>query len=275
MNLEFINLVGSRDLNHPPFNQPALYIIEPNDVSVKDKDCRRCGVAGSKSTITAVEDGSEIDLAAGSKGSNLKSRCMMYWNSWVGGGKLRAALTIPNAYVKGFSNESNRKSVPRAREQEFHSALERLGVERVRSGRSEWFRGDLKLMKKALRSVGGVYYDFIGDTIPEGEVISRGQNANKDVLVPNRSSPRLKKSEIEALREGKNTPELATAMAALAGLAKPRRKAPYEDEVKFDPPERSSEKVYPPKKLQTREALKAKIMAMKGLPVAYQTVGFA
>ena len=93
MELEFIS-AQSVHLNQPPFNQPALYIIEPNDVSVKDRNCRRCGVAGSKSTITAVEDGAEIDLAVGSKGSNLKSRCMMYFASWIGGGILLSLIHI-------------------------------------------------------------------------------------------------------------------------------------------------------------------------------------
>lgn len=202
-----------------------------------------------------MEDGAEIDLAAGSKGSNLKSRCMMYYASWVGGGKLRASIIIPNAYIRGFSNESNRKSVPRAREQEFHAALERLGVARVRSGRSEWFRGDLDTMKKALRSVGGTYYEFTGDTIPEGVVINRG--GPNDVMVPNRRSPRLNKKEVEALRSGKNTPALATAMTKM--VAKPRRAAPYQDVPAPPPPTPEA----PKQKLQTREQLKAKIMALR------------
>ena len=47
MNLEFISAQSIHLANQPPFNRPALYIIEPNSVGEKYKNCRRCGVAGS------------------------------------------------------------------------------------------------------------------------------------------------------------------------------------------------------------------------------------
>ena len=284
MNLEFIAAQSIHLANHPPFNRPALYIIEPNETSLKNKNCRRCGVAGSKSTVTAVEEGSEIDHAAGSKGSNLKSRCMMYFASWIDGGKLRAALTIPNAYVKGFTNENNRRSVPRAREQEFHKALENLGVERVRSGRSEWFRGDLATMKKALRSVGGTYYDFKGDFIPEGIKVER-VSEKRDVLVPNRVSPRLSSNEIYALSNKKqHTPEFATAMEKI--VAKPSKPhappapptpAPPAPKPPTPAPTAPTTTPAPPpaKTWKTRDELKAKLLAARAkawLPDNYQVL---
>ena len=104
-------------------------------------------------------------------------------------------------------------------------------------------------MKKALRSVGGVYYDFTGNFIPEGELISRA--GKKDELVPNRRSPRLSYAEIEALRGGGNPAVLASAIARI--VAPPPPQAPPSE----------------PKQLQTREQLKAKIMAIRGIPATY------
>ena len=53
-------------------------IIQPNDLPERLKNCRRCGVAGTRSLQIAMEDGADPDLPFGSKSSNLvDARCIL------------------------------------------------------------------------------------------------------------------------------------------------------------------------------------------------------
>ena len=158
-----------------------------------------------------MEDGADPDLPFGSKSSNLASRCAMYFNSWITGGRLLACITLPAARYSGFTNrvlqETNEDdarqdfakkgyAVPRQREIEFHRFLDKtIGIKRVRSERSEWFEGNLDLMKKALRSVGGTYYDFKNNELPSGEFIYRDNTDVSSIL--NRHTPRIKEEICE------------------------------------------------------------------------------
>ena len=158
-----------------------------------------------------MEDGADPDLPFGSKSSNLASRCAMYFNSWITGGRLLACITLPAARYSGFTNrvlqETNEDdarqdfakkgyAVPRQREIEFHRFLDKtIGIKRVRSERSEWFEGNLDLMKKALRSVGGTFYEFKNNQVTRGQFIYRDNTDVTNIL--NRHTPRIKEEICE------------------------------------------------------------------------------
>ena len=69
MELEYI--IKNEIKLQPPFNKSCLYIIQPNDLPERLKNCRRCGVAGTRSLQIAMEEGADPDLPFGSKSSNL------------------------------------------------------------------------------------------------------------------------------------------------------------------------------------------------------------
>ena len=233
------------DINRePPFSKPALYIIKPDGLQQRWNDAYRCGVAGSKAFQTAVEEGAELDLQYGSTGSSLFTRCRMYFNSWIAGGRLMAALTIPAAFSKGFSYRAlgeraegdNREdyarpgvAAPRAREMEYHAKLDaNRQVRRLRSDRAEWFAGPIRQIKKELMAVGGEYFEFDDGATQIPEPVKLLRTREDDLTkIANRTSPRLRltEEEIDALREPtEKTPDVLQRMVrALVPLRRSRR----------------------------------------------------
>lgn len=242
MELEYLLKNAARD--SAPFNQICLYIVQPGHLPHPWDHTYRCGIAG-------IKESADVDRPFGSKKSNLLTRMSMYWNNWIQGGRLHAALTIPASLYKGFAdkimtggeNEDDArplyaragKTIAQVREEEFHSFLDKnRNIARKRSEKSEWFSGPLRLMKKAMQQVGGGdYFDFLdGDKVPVGVKLLKAQNVTR---VWNRRSPRLRmtEAEIEALRAPNAQTEEVVQRLVQTILPPPRRRRsptePWED----------------------------------------------
>lgn len=159
----------------------GLYIVRPKGMVRQFVSYYRCGAAGLKET------------ADGDGGSNIRSRLVGYLNSWIGGGELVAVLTIPRSVFRGYSKKIllprhqelvNKEpyavrgdTILKYRERELHAILDQR-VQRVRSGRAEWFRGAKADMVESMRAIGaGRLFVFTGDTPPEqmfGDLLTGG-----------------------------------------------------------------------------------------------------
>jgi hypothetical protein len=234
--MELEHLLKDVPRDTPPFNQICLYILQPNHLPHPWDHTYRCGIAG-------IKESADVDRPFGSKKSNLMTRMSMYWNSWIQGGRLHAALTIPASLYKGFSdkimlggeNEDDArplyaragKTIGQVRENEFHSLLDKnQNIARKRSEKSEWFSGPLRLMKKALQQVGGGdYFDFLdGNKVPVGVRLLKTQNVTR---VWNRRSPRLimTEAEIDSLRTPNPLTEEVVQRLVQTVVPPPRRRS--------------------------------------------------
>jgi hypothetical protein len=234
MELEYLLQDAPRE--SAPFNQICLYILQPNAMPHPWEHTYRCGIAG-------IKESADVDRPFGSKRSNLVTRMTMYWNSWIQGGRLHAALTIPASLYKGFSDkvmqggedaEDTRplyaragKTMGQVREKEFHSLLDKNhNIVRKRSEKSEWFSGPLRLMKKAMQQVGGGdYFDFLdGNKVPDGVRLLKAQNVTR---VWNRRSPRLimTEAEIDSLRNPSPLTEEVVERLVRTVVPPPRRRS--------------------------------------------------
>ena len=182
-------------------DQIGLYIISQKNLTPPfDRDHFRCGAAGINEVASA-------SMREGGGRSNLRSRSAMYFNSWVTSGLVHAFVTVPRSRfadysevvlptrVAGDNREDNRlagKTRLRLREREYHDRLDaHRRIERVRSSRSEWFRGGLTAVTNMLRAIGtGTFYRMENDTIVEQTVLTRNKDL-KTTRVNHRRSPRL------------------------------------------------------------------------------------
>ena len=177
----------------------GLYCVSQNLLKPPyDRGVFRAGAAGTKEIL---------DRGFGTGGqSNFRSRMALYFNNWVGGGTLHFCLTVPRSIFAGFSQRVLEPRDPRdgredyalagktrlqLRERQYHNAIEARGVQRVRSGRAEWFRGSLRQIELGLRSLGtGTFYKFENNAIVDKVELKK--TGDLDVTThAHRRSPRL------------------------------------------------------------------------------------
>ena len=160
-----------------------------------------------------------------------------YLNTWINGGKIYACLTVPRSLFLGFSKKivqddgSNRPDYAKAgktriqiRERDFHEEIVKKGGRRFKSERAEWFKGTLRQLRGALRTIGGgEYYQFDGnESDVEAERLKSRASEAEFMRAEHRASPRLvevamSKGDTEALRRGDGKARrLARALAQLA-----------------------------------------------------------
>ena len=165
------------------------------------KDVYRCGAAGIKESL-------DVDRPYGSAGGNLISRMAQYLNTWINGGKIYACLTVPRSLFLGFSEKvvredgSNRPDYAKAgktriqiRERDFHEEIVRKGGRRFKSERAGWFKGTLRQLRGAMRTIGGGEYYQFDDDGNESDVASERLKSRASeaefMRVEHRASPRL------------------------------------------------------------------------------------
>ena len=185
----------------------ALYIIKPDNLSEKfqKKNYFRGGIGGSREVSNI--DRSATASGANSRASSLYSRAAMYFNNFIQGGTLVAALILEKSVVNSPSgpimtrilqetNPDDRrpayalkgKTMGLALEKLYHISLDKMKqIRRSRTDRVEWFettQNDFKNAKLALQSVGhGRFFDFSlfprnvmpEDLVGKGVKLSRGQ----------------------------------------------------------------------------------------------------
>ena len=226
--------------------KPGLYCIMQSHLP-KDKQAYRCGLAGKP-----VDSATQFKSAEG----NFSSRFATYLNYWLPtDAKVYACLTVPRKSILGFAERvmperqenDNRPEFARLhmantliqiREKQYHQNLVRLGMQRLgmpgteeSRKRSEFFRGSLDLVIKALKQIGtGDLYLFQNNDINKIEKITlkkRGVTLTPD-QVELRSSPRFSAGE-QVINEMMNSPSTQRAVAKLANITPvttPTRKSP-------------------------------------------------
>ena len=188
----------------------GLYCCRQNLPS--HKDVYRIGAAGIK----------EVDATYGSRRSSFKSRFAMYLANWITtDGVVHCIMTQPQSRYQGFSHKyvqppGDRDGLPnyarpgstilQARERELHAELEKRGVRRFHTARSEWFQGPLERIKEAFQRVGGgKFFDFSrGNTPPEnqsGLEIGRHNEVYYEI-VQHKRSPRFQDARVRLNAQG-------------------------------------------------------------------------
>ena len=233
MDLSFFIDNKNADIVGPVRDQIGLYIVTQKLLPPAFKNMYRTGAAGTKEIL---------DGEGPNKSSSFRSRLAMYLSNFITDGLVHACLTVPKSIFVGFSQKSIRRTegdnredfaLPSStrlqlREREYHNALEKAGVKRVRPKPNEWFEGNLRTIKKALQSIGtGTYYEFIGNQAPIKTELKRITDTKKDETeniteFAHRRSPRLLEvamnaQDIDALRRGdKRARAIARALRALS-----------------------------------------------------------
>ena len=162
----------------------ALYIIRPTNLApaFQGRNYFRAGVAGSREVQNI--DRSVTPSGAESKASSLYSRAAMYWNNFIAGGEIVAALVLPPSVRNTPSGAILTRVLEQRREGDnrpdyalrgqtmavvlekiFHNELDDMPrVRRARTDRVEWFQTtqlNLENAKLAMQAVGqGIYYDL-------------------------------------------------------------------------------------------------------------------
>jgi hypothetical protein len=226
--------------------KPGLYCVMQSHLP-KDKQAYRCGLAGKP-----VDSATQFKSAEG----NFSSRFATYLNYWLPtDAKIYACLTVPRKSILGFAERvmpekmegDNRAEYQRLhmgstliqiREKQFHQNLVRLGMQRLgmpgteeSRKRSEFFRGSLDLVIKALKQIGtGDLYLFQNNDINKIEKITlkkRGVTLTPD-QVELRTSPRFTAAEevINQMMNDTPTQRAVSRLAQLTPVTTPTRKSP-------------------------------------------------
>tara|TARA_R110002072_G_scaffold302304_1_gene484657 strand:+ start:4139 stop:5137 length:999 start_codon:yes stop_codon:yes gene_type:complete len=200
----------------------ALYIIRPSNLApaFENRNFFRAGVAGSREVQNI--DRSVTASGAESRASSLYSRAAMYWNNFIQGGEIVAALVLPPSVRNTPSGPTLTRVLQARREGDnrpayalkgstmavalekiFHNELDDMPrIRRARTDRVEWFQTtqpSLENAKLALQSVGqGVYFDLTSlprnaaptALVGKGKKLSGGQTL-QTTTHGLRKSPRL------------------------------------------------------------------------------------
>ena len=226
--------------------KPGLYCVMQSHLP-KDKQSWRAGLAGKP-----VDSATQFKSAEG----NFSSRFATYLNYWLPtDAKVYACLTVPRKSILGFAERvmperqegDNREEYQRLhmgstliqiREKQYHQNLVRLGMQRLgmpgteeSRKRSEFFRGSLDLVIKALKQIGtGDLYLFQNNDINKIEKITlkkRGVTLTPD-QVELRTSPRFTAAEevINQMMTDTPTQRAVSRLAQLTPVTTPARKSP-------------------------------------------------
>ena len=221
MDLEHFIKNYSRDPNLG--QQIALYIIRPKHLSepFESKNFFRAGVAGSRELANA-QDRSATASGADSKASSLYSRAAMYWNNFIQGGSIVAALILPPSVRSSPTGPiitrilqkrepgDNREAyqmkgttMALALEKVFHQELDAMPkLKRARTDRVEWFQSTQNTLDNAvnaMRAVGrGIFYDlrkYASNVMPD-QLVGKGIKLTGGMTMETtthafRKSPRL------------------------------------------------------------------------------------
>lgn len=230
--------------------QIGLYIVNQKLLPRQFADIRRCGAAGTKEVVDAV-DPTKQQSSSAVKTSSFRGRVGMYLSNWITDGLIHACLTVERSINLGFSKKVRRSAQDardarpgyaqasqtqlQVREHEYHDNLTKLGLVNVRGLRNEWYKGDLNKMKQALRKIGiGTFYDFSkGNVTPYKEKLVTGTRL-ETFEFDHRRSPRLEevafnKKDFETLNAGGRRGKMLAAKALNAGRTR-RGGREYADE---------------------------------------------
>ena len=219
-----------------PHDKIGVYCIQPSNLEPPwNRGYVRCGAAGTRELADVVE------RVSGAQ-STLRTRCALYLTTWIGGGVIHLFLTVPRSIFYGWSrrvlaqrgDRDGREdyampgnTLLQVREKQYHALLSKRGVARVRGGRAEWFRGSLRGIEAAMRSIGtGTLYKFDANGVASKETLVKHANDSDLNVVEHahRRSPRLEevvtvrpaKRASARLREALTNPKVAAQIAEVA-----------------------------------------------------------